>query len=113
MQPVGEQGNGRNEMAISVADGEQGKRVLVAGDLDLAAGDALEALVSPLIAADQQVEIDLRAVEFIDSSGLGALIELSQLAEGTGATLVLRAPSHAVVAVLDLTQTAPLFTVAV
>lgn len=100
-------------MAISVEDGEQGATVRVTGDLDLAAGDALEALVSPLIAADQQVDIDLREVEFMDSSGLGALIELSQLAEGTGGTLVLREPSMAVLSVLDHTQTAPMFTVAI
>lgn len=101
-----------SEMVISVEDADGGKRVLVAGELDLPAGDALEALVTPLIGADQQVEIDVRGVEFVDSSGLGALIVLSQLAQDAGGGIVLRDPSPAVMSALDLTQTGSLFTVA-
>ena len=40
-----------------------------------------------------QVAIDLRDVEFADSSGLGALLVLNQLAEDEGARLVLLDPS--------------------
>lgn len=99
-----------SEMVISVEDGERGTQVVVAGDLDLSAGDALEALVSPLIGAARPVEIALGGVEFMDSSGLGALLALSQLARDRGVELCLRDPSQAVVAALDLTQTADLFT---
>lgn len=99
-----------SEMAISVEDGERGTRVVVTGDLDLSAGDALEGLVSPLISAAHPVEIALGGVDFMDSSGLGALLALSQLARDSGVDLRLRNPSRAVVAALDLTQTTDLFT---
>lgn len=101
-----------SEMVISVEEGERGARVLVAGDLDLPAGDALEAVVTPMIERDKQVEIEMRDVAFVDSSGLGALIVLSQLAHDAGSSLVLRDPSAAVVAALDLTHTTAMFTVA-
>lgn len=100
-----------NEMAISVEEGEHGPHVLVAGDLDLSAGDALEAIVAPMLRSGAEVEVEMRRVAFVDSSGLGALLALSQLAEDEGSGFVLRDPSEAVVKALDLTQTADMFTV--
>jgi anti-anti-sigma factor len=100
-----------SEMVISVEEGERGTVVLLAGDLDLPGGDALEALVAPMLEQEAKVEIQMRAVEFVDSSGLGALLALSQLAEDAGGGIVLREPSEAVIAALDLTKTAELFDV--
>jgi anti-anti-sigma factor len=54
----------------------------------------------------------MRDVTFLDSSGLGALIVISQLATEAGGQVVLCDPSEAVVKALDLTHTTPLFTVA-
>ena len=59
-----------------------------------------------------QVVVDLRDVRFADSSGLGALIALNQLADEVGAALVLLDPSPILVSVLELTGTAELFTIA-
>ncbi len=101
-----------SEIAISVVEHEDGSRVVVRGDLDLPAGDALEALVAPMIQTSPNLEIEMREVTFLDSSGLGALIVISQMAADAGGNVVLRDPSEAVVKALDLTHTAPLFTVA-
>lgn len=87
-------------------------RVRVAGDLDLPRGDELELRVRPLLTRGAQVAVDLRDVEFADSSGLGALLVLNQIADEVGATLLLLDPSPPVRSVLDLTGTAELFTVA-
>lgn len=100
-----------SELAISVHEGEQGTRVVVTGDLDLPAGDALEALVKPMLGPDARVEIETTGVDFVDSSGLGALLALSQAAAEVGGGIVLRRPSEAVVAILDLTLTTDMFTV--
>ena len=100
-----------SEMAMSVEQADRGTRVVLAGDLDLPAGDALEALVSPMVERGAHVEIAMRDVSFVDSSGLGALLVLSQLAEDAGAALVLKEPSPAVISALDLTHTAEMFTV--
>jgi len=99
-----------SEMGISVEDGDRGPVVQLTGDLDLPGGDALEALVTPMISNGTVVEIDMAEVEFLDSSGLGALIVLSQLASEGGGNVVLRAPSKAVMSALNLTHTADIFT---
>lgn len=100
-----------SEIAISVEEHPGGSRVVVQGDLDLPAGDALEALVTPMIQSSPDLQIEMRDVTFLDSSGLGALIVISQLATEAGGHVVLRNPSEAVVKALDLTHTTPLFTV--
>jgi len=99
-----------SEMGISVEEGDRGPLVQLTGDLDLPGGDALEALVSPMISAGTVVEIHMADVEFLDSSGLGALIALSQLASEGGGNVVLRDPSKAVMSALNLTHTADIFT---
>jgi anti-sigma B factor antagonist len=100
-----------SELVISVEEEERGTTVWVAGDIDLAGGDALEALVAPMLGRATRVEVVMRDVGFVDSSGLGALLALSQLADDIGGGFVLRDPSEGVVAVLDLTHTAGMFTV--
>ena len=52
--------------------------------LDLESGDALEALIVPLLAAGTEVVADLSGVTFADSSGLGALIAIQQVAADRG-----------------------------
>lgn len=99
-----------SEMGISVEEGQRGPLVQLTGDLDLPGGDALEALVTPMIGDGTVVEINMADVEFLDSSGLGALIVLAQLATEGGGSVVLRAPSRAVVSALNLTHTADIFT---
>ena len=88
------------------------QRVRVTGDLDLPRGDDLEMRVRPLLVPGARVAIDLRDVPFADSSGLGALLVLNQLADDEGAHLVLLDPSPPVRSVLNLTATAELFTIA-
>ena len=101
-----------SDMVMSVEEVEHGVRVSVAGDLDLPAGDALEALVAPMVSPGRRIEIKMSGVDFLDSSGLGALLALSQLAGESGATIVVKEPSTAVMSALELTQTTSMFTVA-
>lgn len=101
-----------SDMVMSVEEVDHGTRVCVSGDLDLPAGDALEALVAPMVGPGRRVEIDMRAVDFLDSSGLGALLALSQLAGECHGTIVLKDPSSAVMSALELTQTTSMFVVA-
>ena len=81
-------------------------RVLASGDLDLDGGDRIEALVAELVARGEDVVVlDLSAVAFLDSSGLGALIALSQ---GAGHVVVEDA-SPAVLRVFEMTGTTDVF----
>ena len=95
-----------------VTEHANGEAVLrVAGSLDLAGGDLLEDALSPFVSTTPRVVLDLSEVQFIDSSGLGALIAVHQNAADAGGELALRSPSDAVRRVLDITQTAPVFEV--
>jgi anti-anti-sigma factor len=47
--------------------------------------------------------VDLAAVSFVDSSGLGLLVNLRQLAEDRGAHFLLRNVPHRVTRLLELT----------
>jgi anti-sigma B factor antagonist len=64
--------------------------------------DALEEAVRS--AGGGRVEVDLRHVGFLDSSGVGALLSAYRLAGMTGATLQIRDPVPAVRTVLDITN---------
>ena len=55
--------------------------------------------------------VDLRQVEFIDSSGLGALISALKILRASGGDLRLACPSEAVRSVLELTRLLRVFDV--
>jgi anti-sigma B factor antagonist len=89
------------EITLWVDSDARPMRVVATGDLDLDAGDRLEALVGELVRRGFDVALDLSAVEFMDSSGLGALISLAQ---GPGRVVVDDA-SPAVLRVIEVTGT--------
>jgi anti-sigma B factor antagonist len=92
--------------------GQDDDRVVVVleGELDLASAPALQrallALVDRPVAA---LTLDLGALSFLDSSGLGALYRTRQAADAQGITFrLVRVPDH-VMRVLDVTAMAPRF----
>lgn len=73
-----------------------GKRVVVAGgEVDLAVADRLAAAC----AGEEEPIVDLSAVSFIDSSGLGALLKA-----GRDSAVTLVAPSTPVLRLLEITK---------
>jgi len=98
------------EVTMGLVRDEQ--EVEISGLLDLPSGDRLEAMVAPLLTPGARVTIGLEAVSLADSSGLGALLELNEMAADNGAQLILRHPSPAVRRVLEVTDTAEYFTIA-
>lgn len=84
--------------------------VALSGELDLQSADVLEHEVAQLHAAGHdRIVVDLRAVEFIDSTGLRALIELHKATERAGRHLCLVRGPRAVQRIFELTATAALF----
>jgi anti-sigma B factor antagonist len=87
--------------------------VAVRGDLDLATAPALEREVLDVLAGTPSlIAVDLRGLQFIDSSGLHALIKVRDAACGSGVGFELRALSPPATRILDLTGTRDLFTIA-
>ena len=97
------------DLAITVDEHEYPARVVVRGDLDLEAGDELEAALLPLLRPGARVEVVCDRIDFADSSGIAALVTAAQRAEEVGAHLVLTDPSSRLLSVLALTGTHHLF----
>jgi anti-anti-sigma factor len=76
------------------------------GDVDQdSAPDLLRALTAAIDEAGRNVvEVEMRHVAFLDSSGVGALLAANRLAGSSGATLRVRNPVPAVRMVLDITN---------
>ena len=81
--------------------------VAVSGELDLASGPELEAELDQLSGPDiQLVVIDLRNLDFMDSTGLSILVRAHQRLAGEGAEMGLVKGSQQVQRLLDLTGVA-------
>ena len=63
--------------------------VRVAGELDAATGDALEAAIASLAPPTSLLAVDVAAVEFMDSAGLHLIVRMHTEAESTGMPFVL------------------------
>ena len=79
-------------------------RVVVRGELDLATADIFEAALRSVWSRDvNSVEIDLRALTFIGSSGVAALLEASARARDRGCALTLVRGPQSVHRIFELT----------
>ncbi len=79
--------------------------VLPIGRLDAAtAPEQREKLHDLVRAGDARLVVDLSETEFVDSSGLGALISGLKAARQTGGDLRITAPNRQVTAALEMTN---------
>jgi anti-sigma B factor antagonist len=89
-----------------------GATVTLAGELDmLNAPDLTDHLTALLDEGVTALSVNLTGLEFIDSSGLSALIGVHQDAETRGATLTLVSPHERVVRLLHVTGLGDVFEV--
>lgn len=77
--------------------------VLLAGEIDVTGAAQLLALLDRTIHSTQRVDVDMAAVQFIDSTVISALITARNTATATGTQLVLTNPSRNTRRVLDIT----------
>jgi anti-sigma B factor antagonist len=77
----------------------------IAGDLDLAAKAALESQVADQLTAEVVTDfvIDISAVSFIDSAGIGALVVCRHLADDSGKSIRIVGAQGRIADILDLT----------
>ena len=88
------------------ADADGGTAVLkLAGELDVATADLLRERVRDLLGHGTDVHrlvLDLAGLEFLDVTGLGALLETRRKLAALGGTLALRRPRPMVLRMLSL-----------
>jgi anti-sigma B factor antagonist len=80
------------DFSISADDREGRAHLTLRGELDLATAPELEQLVTERIDAGQDVVVDLRALEFMDSSGIRVLVAAHTRAGRAGTRLVIVRP---------------------
>lgn len=75
----------------------------VVGSIDIASRDRLTAAAAQAVSdAIPELVLDVAGVTFMDSTGIGALINLAGDLNDAGGRLVLRRPSHAVRRILEV-----------
>jgi anti-anti-sigma factor len=74
---------------LDVAEDDGRVLVTVAGELDLATAPDLEAIVLPAVRDGRHAILDLRGLEFMDSSGVRVVVAAHSLAEQHGGRLSL------------------------
>lgn len=84
---------------------EQGLRVTVVGELDLASAPRLSTALAPeAVQGASEVVLDLERVSFIDSSALRALVVAGRNLAEAGIKLQIGPRSEVVARVLEITQ---------
>jgi anti-anti-sigma factor len=87
------------EFAMSVDDRDGRAYVTLRGELDIATAPELEQLVNERLDSGREVVVDLRGLEFMDSSGIRVLVAGHTRAGRAGTRLVVvRAPGSSPVA---------------
>jgi anti-sigma B factor antagonist len=100
---------GSVELSTSVGDGQV--VVVLRGELDVAEAANVAASLAVVAASGRTVIVDLEALEFIDSSGLAALVRTRQHARRAGCDLLLAAPQQQVQRMLAITRLIDVFAV--
>jgi len=83
-------------------------RVEVSGELDVASGEELRGVVGEVLdAGAERLVLDLADVEFLDSAGLAAVLDVARTAHGRGTEFSVSSPSGSEARlVIDLSGTA-------
>jgi anti-sigma B factor antagonist len=99
-------------VSIELATRDRDGQVVVAlrGELDVADAASVVTALTELAARERQVIVDLESLEFIDSSGLHALVRAREHVRRAGGDLLLAAPQQ-VLRVLALTRLIEVFPV--
>lgn len=98
MVPMWAMAHGPRLCCRLVQDTTEAVVLAVAGEIDLASAEEVDAALDPFIDADRPVLLDMRAVTFIDCCGLRSL----QRARARNRQFALLAPSQPVLRLLEL-----------
>jgi anti-sigma B factor antagonist len=103
----------QSHFRVEVRSEDRATVISVTGELDLASSPALEEELDRVAESDSELLIvDLRELEFMDSTGLSVLVRAHQRAEAQGRRLGLVNGSQQVQRLLTLTGVADRFTLA-
>jgi anti-sigma B factor antagonist len=104
---------GVHMFSVDLSTRKSGGPVVVAlrGELDVVDAASVVARLSVMAAHGRVVVVDLAGLEFIDSSGIAALVRVRRNARHAGGDLLLAAPQAPVLRVLTVTRLIDTFSV--
>ncbi|MFI5734917.1 STAS domain-containing protein [Kribbella sp. NPDC051587] len=91
-------------LQIDIRDRETDVVIAVNGELDFGSVRELLAAGEPFATAGREIVVDLAAVSFCDSSGLGVLVRLHRSAKAAGGDLKLARPQPQLLAALSISM---------
>jgi anti-sigma B factor antagonist len=101
----------QSHFRVEVQSRDQATVISVAGELDLASSPALQEELERVAADSRLLIIDLRELDFMDSTGLSVLVRAHQRAEEQGRRLAMVKGPQQVQRLLSLTGVADRLTV--
>jgi len=94
------------DLSIDVSSRAASTVVTLAGDIDIQTAPVLREALAALPPTEQMVVVDLSAVEFLDSSGVGALVGAAAALREGGGSLRLACPPPRVQKVFRISRLA-------
>ncbi len=96
--------NERKLMTYQVKEENNISTVFLNGEIDMDVTDKAKDVILPLIEAGKEVHINLKDVEYMDSSGISVLIESHQKAMELGTKVTLKEISKSVLKVIMMAK---------
>jgi len=91
-------------MAYNVKEDGNIATVYLDGEIDMDVTDKAKELIMPLIEAKKEVHLNLKDVQYMDSSGISVLIESHQKAMELGTKVILKEISKSVLKVIMMAK---------
>ena len=91
-------------MKFKVSEENNISTVFLNGEIDMDIADNVREVVFPLIDAGKEVHLNLKDVQYMDSSGISVLIESHQKAMELGTTVKLKEISKSVLKVIMMAK---------
>ena len=91
-------------MSYKVTEDNNISTVYLTGEIDMDVTDKAKEIIMPLLDAKKEVHINLKDVQYMDSSGISVLIESHQKAEELGTKVILKEISKSVLKVIMMAK---------
>ena len=92
-------------MKFKVTEVENVSSVFLDGEIDMDVADNVREVVLPLIDSGKEVHLNLKGVQYMDSSGISVLVESNQRAKEKNTKVELKEVSQPVEKVLAMART--------
>ena len=96
-------------MSYKVTEENNISTVFLNGEIDMDVTDKAKEVIIPLIESSNEIHINLKDVQYMDSSGISVLIESHQKAEELGKKVVLKEISKSVLKVIMMAKLEQIF----